>query len=462
MRELVIIGGGPGGYVAAIRAAQLGMQVTLVEKNSLGGTCLNRGCVPTKAYYQSAQMLRSLQRLDRFGIDLGPSSFDLTTTWERKEQIVQQLVQGIAGLLTANGVEVINGEASIASPQQVNVNGQTIDTERILIATGSSASSLPIPGADLPNVLNSDQLLDVTAIPERLVIIGGGVIGLEFASIFQAFGSQVTVFEFLPELLTGVDKEISKRLRILLKRQGIEIVTGARVQSITPSETALTVTATTNKGDITAAANTVLVATGRRPYLANLGLDAAGVATTPQGFIVTTEDFQTSVPSIYAIGDVIGGAMLAHVASEEGRVAVERMTGMDTQVAYHAVPAVVFTSPEVATVGLSEEAAKELGLDYRVGKCQFGANSKAVAMGETDGLVKVLTDATEVIIGAHIMGPHAADLLAAASLAVKERLTVAQVASTIHAHPTLSEAWLEAVLDTQRRAIHLIPRRGSR
>lgn len=462
MRDLVIIGGGPGGYVAAIRAAQLGMQVTLVEKNSLGGTCLNRGCVPTKAYYQSAQMLRSLQRLDRFGIDLGPSSFDLTTTWERKEQIVQQLVQGIAGLLTANGVEVVNGEASIASPQQVNVNGQTIDTERILIATGSSASSLPIPGADLPNVLNSDQLLDVTAIPERLVIIGGGVIGLEFASIFQTFGSQVTVFEFLPELLTGVDKEISKRLRILLKRQGIEIVTGARVQSITPSETALTVTATTNKGDITAAANTVLVATGRRPYLANLGLDAAGVATTPQGFIVTTKDFQTSVPSIYAIGDVIGGAMLAHVASEEGRVAVERMAGMDTQVAYHAIPAVVFTSPEVATVGLSEEAAKELGLDYRVGKCQFGANSKAVAMGETEGLVKVLTDATGVIIGAHIMGPHAADLLAAASLAVKERLTAAQVASTIHAHPTLSEAWLEAVLDTQRRAIHLMPRRGSR
>lgn len=463
MRDLVIIGGGPGGYVAAIRASQLNMQVTLVEKNSLGGTCLNRGCVPTKAYYQSAQILRSLQHLDTFGINLGPSSFELTTTWERKEQIVQQLTQGIAGLLTANGVEIINGEASITSSQQVTVNGQTIDTERILIATGSSASSLPIPGVDLPNVVNSDQLLDVTTVPERLVIIGGGVIGLEFASIFQAFGSQVTVFEFLPDLLAGVDKEISKRLRILLKRQEIDIVTGARVQSITPSETGLMVTAATSKGDIVAAANTVLVATGRRPYLANLGLGVAGVATTPQGFIITNKDFQTNVPSIYAIGDVIGGAMLAHVASDEGRVAVERMAGIDSEVAYHAIPAVVFTSPEVATVGLSEEAAKEQGLSYRVGKCPFGANSKAVAMRETDGLVKVLADATTgVIIGAHIMGPHAADLLGAASLAVKERLTAEEVASTIHAHPTLSEAWLEAVLDTERRAIHLMPRRGAK
>ncbi len=461
MRDLVVIGGGPGGYVAALRAAQIGMQVTLVEKDSLGGTCLNRGCIPTKAYYQSAQMLRSLGQLNKFGISVTENGFDFQTTWERKEQIVRQLVQGIAGLLTANGVEVIAGEATLTSPQQVRVGDQTIETKRILIATGSKCSHLPIPGADLPNVVNSDQLLEQQTVPQRLTIIGGGVIGLEFASIFQTFGSQVTVLEYMPDLLSGVDKEISKRLRIFLKRQGIDIITGARVESISDEDSQLRVTAATAKSTITAEADTVLIATGRRPYTANLNLEAIGVTTTPQGFIVTNADFQTNVPSIYAIGDVIGGAMLAHVASEEGRVAVERMAGLDSQVAYHAIPAVVFTSPEVATVGLSEESAKEQGLDYRVGKFQFAANSKAVAMGETDGLVKVLAAPDGTVIGAHIVGPHAADLIAAAGLAVKERLTVEQVTTAIHAHPTLSEAWLEALLDTEKRAIHLMPKRGA-
>ncbi|HHW98755.1 MAG TPA: dihydrolipoyl dehydrogenase, partial [Firmicutes bacterium] len=440
---------------------QIGMQVTLVEKDSLGGTCLNRGCIPTKAYYQSAQMLRSLGQLNKFGISVTENGFDFQTTWERKEQIVRQLVQGIAGLLTANGVEVIAGEATLTSPQQVRVGDQTIETKRILIATGSKCSHLPIPGADLPNVVNSDQLLEQQTVPQRLTIIGGGVIGLEFASIFQTFGSQVTVLEYMPDLLSGVDKEISKRLRIFLKRQGIDIITGARVESISDEDSQLRVTAATAKSTITAEADTVLIATGRRPYTANLNLEAIGVTTTPQGFIVTNADFQTNVPSIYAIGDVIGGAMLAHVASEEGRVAVERMAGLDSQVAYHAIPAVVFTSPEVATVGLSEESAKEQGLDYRVGKFQFAANSKAVAMGETDGLVKVLAAPDGTVIGAHIVGPHAADLIAAAGLAVKERLTVEQVTTAIHAHPTLSEAWLEALLDTEKRAIHLMPKRGA-
>lgn len=461
MRDLIVIGGGPGGYVAALRAAQLGMQVTLVEKDNLGGTCLNRGCVPTKAYYQSAQLLRSLGQMTEFGISVAGSNFDLQTTWARKERIVRQLVEGISGLLVANRVEVITGEASLSSPQQVRVGDQLIDAKRILIATGSSCSQLPIPGADLPCVVNSDQLLAQTTLPDRLVIIGGGVIGLEFASIFQAFGSQVTVLEYMPDLLSGVDKEISKRLRVFLKRQGIEIFTGARVERIEGNGNQVTVWASTAKDTISAEADTVLIATGRRPYTANLNLGAVGVATTPQGFIVTNGDFQTTVPSIYAIGDVIGGAMLAHVASEEGRVAVERMVGHDSKVAYHAIPAVIFTTPEVATVGLSEEGAKEQGIDYRVGKLQFAANSKAITMGETEGLVKVLTTTEGTVIGAHIIGPHAADLIAAATLAVKERLTSEQITTTIHAHPTLSEAWLEALLDTEKRAIHLMPKRGA-
>ena len=459
MQDLVIIGGGPGGYVAAIRASQLNMRVTLIEKDSLGGTCLNRGCVPTKVYYQSAQLLRSLQQFAACGISATTGSFELETVWRRKTQIVQELKQGISGLLSANGVEVISGTAEFTAPQEVSVAGRRIAAKRILIATGSTSSQMSVPGADLPQVLNSDQLLELTTVPERLVVIGGGVIGLEFSSIFKSYGSKVTIIKFRPELLPGTDKEITKRLRIFLKRQGIDIITGAQVESFTDNGAGVTVTTRMDDAEVKYEADAVLLATRRLPYTAGLGLTALGLKTDANGYLQTNADFQTNIPSIYAIGDVIGGAMLAHVASEEGRVAVERMAGIDSQMADHAIPAVIFTTPELATVGLSEEAAKQQGIDYRVGKCQFGANSKAVAMGETDGLVKVLTDSDGVIIGAHILGPHASDLIAIASLAVKERLTAASAADAIYPHPTLSEAWLEAVLDCERQAIHLMPRR---
>lgn len=458
MKDLIVIGGGPGGYVAAIRAAQLGMQVTLVEKDELGGTCLNRGCIPTKAYYQNAAVLRTLGHLSDFNISSGPVQFDMPGAYQRKQTIVQNLVQGIAGLLKANNVQVVKGLAKIETPNRVSVAELQIEAKRILIAAGSITASPPIIGIDLPGVVTSDEILELQTAPKRLTVVGGGVIGLEFACIFQAFGSAVTVVEYLPELLSVIDKEIAKRMKMYLKKQGMNVQTGAAVKSIEQADGALRLTVGTAKEEISIVADMVLVATGRRACTKCVNLAGPGIATDNRGFITVDADYQTSVPGIYAIGDVIGGKMLAHVASEEGRVAVERMAGMDSLVPYHAVPSVIFTFPEIATVGMTEEEAKQAGLAYRVGKFQFAANSKAVAMGETDGLIKVIADRDGTIIGVHIVGPHAADLIQAASLMVKERLRTEDVATTIHPHPTLGEALLEAVLDVDKRAIHLLPR----
>lgn len=459
MRDLIVIGGGPGGYVAAIRAAQLGMRVTLIEKDELGGTCLNRGCIPTKAYYQNASVLRTLEHLGQFNVSGGPWQFDLPGAHQRKQSIVQNLVQGIAGLLKANDVEVIKGVASLASPTQVLVGEQRLDATRILLATGSVTARPPIPGLDLPGVVTSDEILELQTIPPRLAVIGGGVIGLEFAGIFQTFGSQVTVIEYQPELLGATDREISKRMKVYLKKQGITVLTGAAVQSIAQTTEGLLLQVTTAKAEQTVAADNVLAATGRKACNQCLNLDEVGVAMDQRGLVTVDANYQTSVPGIYAIGDLVGRKMLAHVASEEGRVAVERMAGLASEVPYYAVPSVIFTFPEIATVGLTEEEAKQAGTPYRVGKFQFAANSKAVAMGETDGLVKVIADQADTIVGVHILGPHAADLIQAASLMVKQRLKLEDVATTIHPHPTLGEALLEAVLDVDRRAIHLLPRR---
>lgn len=460
VKDLVVIGGGPGGYVAAIRAAQLGMQVALIEKHELGGTCLNRGCIPTKAYYQNAAVLRTLGHLSEFNISADSRfDFDMSGAYERKQGIVKNLVSGIAGLLKGNGVETIKGVATIVSPTEVSVNGEVIKAKRILIAAGSISSRPPFPGVDLPGVLTSDEILELQTVPKRLTVIGAGVIGLEFACIFKAFGSEVTVIEYLPEVLSVIDKEIAKRVKVYLKRQDITVHTGSTVQSIEQDAEALKLRIDTGKSELTVDADTVLVATGRKACIKCINLDSFGIAVDERGFIEVNENYQTNIPSIHAIGDVTGGRMLAHVASEEGRVAVERMAGHEAEVAYHAVPSVIFTFPEIATVGMTEEEAKAEGIDYRVGKFLFAANSKAVAMGEQDGLVKVIADDKGAIIGVHILGPHAADLIQAASIIVKSRMNVDDVTTSIHPHPTLGEALLEAVLDIDKRAIHLMPRR---
>jgi len=459
MHDLIVIGAGPGGYVAAIRAAQLGMSVLLVEKDRVGGTCLNRGCIPTKAYYENACTLRSIQHSQQFGIQVQGFSFDMQVAWQRKEQVVKQLVSGVEQLLKANQVEVVRGSASLVDARTVRVGDEQFSAQRILIATGSQPAVLPIAGNDDPRFVTSDQILDIQEVPPRLAIIGGGVIGLEFACIFNAFGSQVTVLEAQPTVLSQVDREIVKRLQVFLKRQGIAVHTSVQVKRLAGSSQGLSVHAESAKGELSVEADLVLQAGGRRPCTAGLNLDRLGISVDQRGFILVDENYQTSIPGIFAIGDVIGGSMLAHVASEEGIAAVDRMAGHDSTVAYHAIPSAIFTFPEIAAVGLSEEEAREQGIVPLIGKFNFAANGKALAMGETDGIVKVIANQDKQIIGMHVVGPHASDLILEGTVAVSQKLTLPEMHSVIHAHPTLGEAIKEALLDAEGQAIHAAPPR---
>ncbi len=457
MKDLIIIGGGPGGYVAAIRARQLGMSVVLIEKDTVGGVCLNRGCIPTKAYYRNALAMRDIKSSSEFNIQADNILFDMAGAKERKNKIVQSLTMGIEKLLQANGVERIKGEAALLDKTTVLVNGECIQGRNLLLATGSVPASLPIAGIDLPGVLNSDQMLEIDQVPDKLVIIGGGVIGLEFACIFNSLGSQVSVFEYMPYLLNTFDNELGKRMLVFLKKQHISVNISASAEKIEADNDVLKITARGKKGLIEAQADIILVAGGRKPYNEGLGLEKLGIDLDESGFIKVDSSFSTNIEGIYAIGDVIGGYMLAHAASEEGMAAVENMAGQNTRVHYHAVPGCVFTIPEIASVGMSEEEARAQGIEYRTGKFQFAANGKALTMGESDGMVKVLADQDEVIIGVHIIGPHASDLITEGTMMVKNRMKVTEIPGTIHPHPTLSEAVMEAVLDVQGKAVHLAP-----
>ncbi|NLV20701.1 MAG: dihydrolipoyl dehydrogenase [Syntrophomonadaceae bacterium] len=458
MKDLLIIGGGPGGYVAAIRARQLGMEVSLFEQDKLGGTCLNRGCIPTKAYYKNAEVLRTMQHLSDYNLRCLDVQFNLSLAKGRKDGIVDKLVTGVDSLLQANGAEVIKGKAEILNQTTVRVNGQEYKGHRILIASGSESVRLPIPGIDLPGVVTSTELLDLEELPPRMVIIGAGVVGLELACIFNSFGSQVTVLEAADHILGSLDSELTKRMNIFLKRQGISIHTSCQVQEIRSFEDHLLVLGRDKKETLQIETDQVLAAAGRKAATDGLRLDELGIENE-RGFIKVDENFETSVEGIYAIGDVIGGQMLAHVASEEAIAAVEGMNRMDSHVAYHAVPACIFTFPEIATVGMSEEQAKQEGIAYKIGKFQFAANGKAMTMGETDGLVKVIAAQDDTIIGVHILGPHASDLILEATLMVKNHMKVDEIRGTIHPHPTLGESLAEAIMDIKGEAIHLLPRR---
>lgn len=462
MYDLVIIGAGPGGYVAAIRAAQLGLSVAVMEKNRPGGTCLNRGCIPTKAYYQNARLLRDLHRSHLFGIETARYTFDMAQAHQRKQQVVQQLASGVEQLLKAYKVQVVSGEACLQDTRSVRVGEQTIAAGRILIASGSLPRLLPIQGAGHSRIMTSDEALEMTEIPPRLAVIGGGVIGLEFACIFRTFGSEVTVFESQSTILPLLDREITKRMALFLKRQGIAVHTSVVVHRFAEGASGMSVHASGPRGEVTVEADCVLQAGGRKPCTGGLKLEQLGIRTDPHGFIKVDEHYETSAAGVYAIGDVIGGQMLAHVASEEGIAAVEHMAGRSVHVPYHAVPSTLFTFPEIATVGISEEEARASGLDVRIGRFSFAANGKALTMGETDGLVKVIADRQGTLMGVHIIGPHASDLIAEAAVAVSNRLQLKTVLETIHAHPTLAEAFKEAVLDVTDEAIHLAPVRKRR
>ncbi len=463
--DLVIIGGGPGGYVAAIRAAQLGMKTACVEmRGSLGGTCLNVGCIPSKALLQSSEKFAEAKgHLSDHGVKLGKVSLDLGTMMARKDKVVGDLTKGVEFLLKKNKVDYVQGAGSIPKAGEVAValNGggtRTLAAKNILIATGSESTPLGGVEIDEKQIVTSTGALALAKVPKHLVVIGAGVIGLELGSVWSRLGAEVTVIEFLDRILPGMDAEIAKQTQRVLKKQGLAFRLGHKVTGAKTARSGVTLTVEPVKGGAAEEVETdiVLVAVGRRPYTEGLGLEALGVARDNRGFIQVDERFQTTVPGLYAIGDCVPGPMLAHKAEEDGVVCVEMMAGQSGHIDYDMVPGVVYTWPEVAGVGKTEEDLKEAGVDYKVGKFPFSANSRARANADTDGLVKILAHAvTDKVLGVHILGPLAGDLLAEAVLAMEFGASSEDIARTIHSHPAMGEAVKEAALAVAGRAIHI-------
>ncbi len=455
--DLIVIGGGPGGYVAAIRAAQLGLKVACVEgRGSLGGTCLNVGCIPSKALLTSSAKYAELAHLSSHGIAVEGASIDLSSMMGRKDKIVGDLTKGIAFLFKKNGVDLIEGWASIPSDGQVKVGDDVYEAKNILIATGSEPTPLNGIEIDEQDILSSTGAIALDAVPEHLVVVGAGVIGLELGQVWSRLGAKVTVVEYLDRILPGIDGEIAKLAQRALSKRGLKFQLGRALKTIDKTNVGLTLTLDRvgkDKEEVIEA-DKVLIAVGRRPVSRGLGLEDLGIALDPRGFIQVDTSFRTSVPGIYAIGDCVPGPMLAHKAEEDGVACVEMLAGEAGHVDYNTVPGVVYTDPEVASVGLTEEALKEAGTEYAVGKFAFMANSRARSTGETDGAVKVLADPNGIILGAHICGAHGGDLIAELVLAMTKGATVGEVASTCHAHPAIGEAVKEACLDAMGRAIH--------
>lgn len=457
-KKIIIIGGGPGGYVAAIRAAQLGAEPILIEKNRLGGTCLNWGCIPTKALYRNAEIFKNLKDAESFGIKTGTVELDMERVIERKNEIVEKVVTGVEKLIEGNQIQLIKGTARLLDGKTVEVstgegNPYLISGDAIIIATGSKAVKPPVEGADLDGILGSKSILDLTEVPRRLAVVGGGVIGLEFAGIFNAFGSEVTLTTRQSKLLRKYDSDISKRLPSILKRSGMTVMTKTTAKKIEKRDGIFFVTLEGKKGETVIEADAVLLSGGRKPYTDGLGLDEAGVRFDRKGISVD-EEFMTNLDGVYAIGDVNGKIMLAHAASYQGVRVAEEIMGLESTVNTDLVPECVFVFPEVAVAGLSEDEAAEKGIEFKTGRFLFAASGKAQSLGETEGFVKVVLDSQDRLIGIHIIGPHASDLMHEGLLGINAGLRVEDVARTIHAHPTLSEAFSEAVLDAGGMAIH--------
>src|SRR6266511_877887 len=456
--DVVVIGGGPGGYVAALRAAQLGAKTAIVEKDRMGGTCLVRGCIPTKALLQSSELYTLARAGAPFGLVADHVGFDWPAAQKRKTAVVDQLVKGVEGLLKAGGVASLKGSARLAGKGVVDVSGDQHQARDIVIATGSAIARIPLPGAEL--TIDSDQILELNEVPRRLAVIGGGVVGMEFAAMFAALGSKVTVLEMLPQVLTMVDSDLVAVYTRHLSGVGGEIHTDSKVSEVVKRDGALQVRFSTGGEGGVVDADQVLLAVGRVPYTQGLEAEKAGVKLE-RGRVVVDEHLHTDADGVWAIGDVIGGIMLAHVASYEGVCAVENIAGDSTRTPdYHAAPNCIYTDPEIAHVGLGEKEAKEKGIAVKVGRFPFAASGRALTLGQSEGYVKVLADAQSgKLLGAHIIGPRATDLIAEATLAVQNGLTLEQLDLTIHAHPTLPESLMEAALAAQGRAIHVANRR---
>jgi dihydrolipoamide dehydrogenase len=444
--DVCIIGTGPGGYIAAVRASQLGMKVAVVEREELGGICLNRGCIPTKAMLRSAEVFHTMQRSEDFGILAKDVTVDFSKVIAHREKVVKQLVGGVGGLLKSYGVEVVRGTAKLAERGKVRVTGSsdsTITAKNVVLATGSSPAKLPVPGADGPNVIDSDGALALTEIPKSLLIIGGGAIGCEWACVFGAFGTKVTIVEMLPTLLPLEDEEMGRTLARSLGRQGIAIHTEAKLEEIAQGDDGLSVGVLTLKDgkQERVSAEKVLVGVGRRPNSADLGLEGSGVTLDRRGFIEVDDHLKTTAGNVYAIGDVTGKQLLAHLAMHQGVAAVEAIAGKGHPMDYKVVPACTYTHPEVASVGLSEKKAREQGYDVVIGKFPFQANARSLAHGDAEGMVKMVADAKYgELLGVHIIGSTASELIPEAALGIRLESTLEDIAHTIHAHPTMAEA----------------------
>ena len=477
--KIIIIGAGPGGYETALLAAKRGVEVILIESGHVGGTCLNEGCIPTKAFCKNAEVLDGLREAEAFGVTGLSYGFDFKAVSARKNAVVEQLRGGVEGLLGHKLITLVRGKAAFKDAHTVVVTSSPVMTgevetseysaDYIIIATGSVSASLPIPGADLPGILTSREILDLEEVPQRLCVIGGGVIGLEFASVFRSFGSEVTVLEYFKEILPRFDSDLSKRLKQSLGKRGIEINTQAQVTAIeeVPAvistedgdrvEKSIYKVSFTRKGkEEVIEADKVLMAVGRKANVGSLNLADVGIEFTPRGIVVDEKTMQTNIPHIYAVGDINGKMMLAHAATFQGIVALDHIMGVENGIDLSVMPAAVFTSPEAASVGMTEEDCKDAGIPIRVLKSFFRANGKAVTMGETDGFCKVIVAAEPKegaerpyepgrILGCHLFGPHASDIVQEACALISRKATLNEFEDIIHTHPTLTEVLQSAV-----------------
>ena len=459
-KRLIVLGAGPGGYVAAIKAAQLGAKVTIIEDTEVGGTCLNRGCIPTKALIASAEAIDKINRAEEYGIEIkGEVSCNLSKIIERKNKVVAIQVKGIRSLLKSWGIELLEGRGKIKDVNKVEValkdgSNRTAEGDNIIIATGSRPARISLFSFDGKDIITSDEALNITEIPKNVLIVGAGVIGCEFAFILKELGAEVTIVEMLSHAVATEDEEISEILERELKKRKIKLILNTKIEKIEKnSEGNLTAKLSDGKEIKT---EKVLVSIGRALNTENIGLEELGIKKGKKGEIEVNSRMETNVSGIYAIGDVVGGIMLAHVASTEGIVAAENIMGHSRAMDYNIVPAGIFTMPEIGSVGLREKQAKDKGIDIKVGRFQFRGLGKAHAMGEIAGMAKIIADAkTDKVLGLHIIGAHAADLVHEGAVAMKLGATAKDIGNTIHAHPTLSEAIMEASEDLHKIAIHL-------
>ena len=437
--KLLIIGAGPGGYETALAAAKRGVEVVLVEAGPVGGTCLNEGCIPTKSFCKNAQLLEQLREAEAFGVSDLAYNFDFKAVTARKNAVVEQLRGGVESLLSHKLITLVRGKASFKDPHTVTVGDEEYSADYIIIATGSVSASLPVPGADLEGILTSKEILDIEELPKKLCVIGGGVIGLEFASIFNSFSCEVTVLEYCKEILPRFDTDLAKRLKQCLGKKGIDINTQSQVLSISKEGDQYKVTFLRKGKEESVVADKVLMAVGRKANVDSLNLAEAGVEFGSRG-IVVNEFMQTSQPHIYAVGDINGKMMLAHAAIFQGLVALDHMMGKDNDIDLSVMPAAVFTSPEAASVGKTEDECKEAGIKVKCLKSFFRANGKAVTMGETEGFCKVIVEEeTGLLLGCHLFGPHSSDIVQEVCALISRKSTLKQLQDIIHTHPTLTE-----------------------